>query len=58
MPAGQLVAPSQTEEAFVIHALRSAALRVDGRKFAQARQTRISFGEQLGSCQVSIGDTT
>lgn len=57
MPAGQLVQPSQTEEAFVLQALQSAALRADGRKFAQARPVNIKFGEQLGSCEVSIGDT-
>ena len=57
MPAGQLVAPSQTEDAFVHKALRSAALRADGRRFAQARPVNISFGEQLGSCEVSMGNT-
>ena len=57
MPAGQLVAPSQTEEAFVLEALQSAALRTDGRKFAQARPVNISFGEQLGWCEVSLGNT-
>lgn len=57
MPAGQLVAPSQTEEAFVLEALQSAALRTDGRKFAQARPVNIAFGEQLGWCEVSLGKT-
>ncbi|WFD44830.1 3'-5'-exoribonuclease [Malassezia psittaci] len=57
MPAGQLVAPSQSEEAFVLHALQSSALRVDGRRLAQSRPLNIRFGEQLGWCEVSLGKT-
>lgn len=57
MPAGQLVQPSLTEEAFVLQALQTAAVRTDGRKFQQARPIEITFGEQLGSCQVSAGGT-
>ncbi|WFD36440.1 3'-5'-exoribonuclease [Malassezia cuniculi] len=57
MPAGQIVQPSLVEEEFLLQALRTAALRTDGRKFNDARQIRVQFGEQLGWCKVNIGDT-
>ncbi|WFD32056.1 3'-5'-exoribonuclease [Malassezia sp. CBS 17886] len=57
MPAGQLIAPSLTEEEFVMQSLRTAALRADGRAFSKARPVAIEFGDQPGWCEVSIGDT-
>lgn len=57
MPAGDLVPPSLTEQHFLLHALRSTAVRVDGRKFGQARPVRIEFSNRQGWCQVSLGHT-
>lgn len=57
MPAGQVVQPSLTEEAFVLQALRTAALRYDGRRVREARPIQIRFGEPYGWCEVQLGDT-
>lgn len=57
MPAGDLVQPSLSEQGFLLHALRTTALRVDGRKFGQARPVRVEFGDRQGWCQVSLGRT-
>lgn len=57
MPAGEITQPSRTEEAFLLSALRTAALRADGRKLHQARPVNVEFGERLGWCQVHVGDT-
>lgn len=57
MPAGQLAPPSLTEQAFVQQALCTAALRTDGRRPREARPLLVKFGEQLGWCQVSLGNS-
>ena len=57
MPAGEITHPSRTEEVFLLTALRTAALRTDGRKLHQARSVSAEFSERLGWCQVHVGDT-
>lgn len=55
MPApGSLLEPSLTEAAFVKAALL-ASTRPDGRAFLDARQPIITFGDELGWVDVSLG---
>ena len=50
------VEPSLNEKAFVIQALQEG-LRLDGRQFDQYRALDLTFGEQYGSAEVTLGKT-
>jgi exosome complex component RRP45 len=47
---------SKNEQQFIKSAL-SEGLRLDGRKFDEYRPVNITFGEEYGSVQASLGDT-
>jgi len=47
---------SSSESAFILRALE-ADLRVDGRTRTEVRPAAVSFGKQLGSVEVHVGDT-
>lgn len=50
------VEPSLNEKAFVIRALQEQ-LRLDGRQLDEYRPLDLSFGEQYGSADVTLGKT-
>ena len=53
MPPGQPLDPSLTESDFLLSCLADG-LRVDGRSFLSTRDLSICFGDELGTCSVSI----
>lgn len=48
--------PSLNERQFVLQALKEG-LRLDGRKFDQYRSLELTFGDQYGVVEVSLGKT-
>ena len=48
--------PSQNEKAFLAKALEENQ-RLDGREFDQYRRLELSFGDELGVADVSLGKT-
>ena len=48
---------SKNEHDFVIEALRAGSTRIDGRKPYDFRQITLTFGEETGHVEASIGRT-
>lgn len=48
---------SNVEKTFILEALATSHLRLDGRPSDQFRDVTLSFGAQLGTVTISIGKT-
>ncbi|KAL0473226.1 exoribonuclease [Neurospora intermedia] len=49
--------PSANEKAFLLKALQDEQIRLDGREFDQYRPLELTFGEEYGVANVSLGKT-
>lgn len=49
--------PSANEKAFLLKALQDEQIRLDGREFDQYRPLELTFGDEYGVANVSLGKT-